>query len=178
MNAGTVWWITGLAGSGKTTLARLVVARLRAAGRPALLLDGDELRERLFPQVGFSRDERLELALRYSALCELVAAQGTDAVCATISLFPQVWRRNRARFARYREILVRAPLDVRTRRRPELHGAGAEPSQGPVVGTDLELGEPAAPDCVLDNDGTRTPEALLDELWRALERASNAGASG
>ena len=41
MTAGTVWWITGLSGAGKTTVARLVRDRLMARGRPVLLLDGD-----------------------------------------------------------------------------------------------------------------------------------------
>ncbi len=170
---GCVYWITGLAGVGKSTLARVLVQRLRARGRGALLLDGDELRAALFPDAGHTPDERLELALRYSRLCGLLARQGHDVVCATISLHPRVWAQNRRDFAHYREVLLRAPAAVRSARRPELQPASA----GPVVGRELDAPEPGAPDACIDNDGTRTPTELVEELLQRLDaRAKVEGA--
>ncbi|MBM3976598.1 MAG: adenylyl-sulfate kinase [Planctomycetes bacterium] len=164
---GTVYWLTGLAGVGKSTLARLLAARLRAAGRAVVLLDGDELRARLFPEAGYAREERLMLARRYAGLCGLVAAQGPDVVCATISLFPEIWNENRRLLPAYREVLVRAPAEERRRRRPELH-AGTADSRGPVVGAELAAPEPHEPHAILDNDGRRSPEQLIDELLAAF----------
>ena len=161
---GTVIWITGLAGAGKSTLAALVVERLRRAGRPTVLLDGDELRRSVFPDVGFSAAERLGLARRYAALAGLLARQGADVVCATISMFPEIWQENRARLPEYREVLVRAPAAVRRARKPEVYDAAG----APVVGDSLPAPEPPEPHAVLENDGSRTPDELVDELWEAL----------
>jgi adenylylsulfate kinase-like enzyme len=165
---GAVYWLTGLAGAGKSTLGRLLAARLREHGRAVAFLDGGELRERVYPDSGYSREERLALARRHAGLCDILSRQGLDVVCATISLFPEVWAENRRRLPRYREILVRATAEVRERRRPELHAPASGISRGPVVGEELVLPEPPHPDVVLDNDGTRAPERLLDELWRRL----------
>lgn len=162
VRAGTVWWITGLAGAGKSTLGRLLADRLRAQGRPTVFLDGDRLRQAVFPGAGYSPAERLDLAQRYAGLCGLLAEQGHDVVCATISLFPEIWRSNRSRFEAYREVLVRAPIEVLARRRPALYEPGGE--VGHVVGRDAPAPEPPEPHARIVNDGTRTPDELVDEL--------------
>ena len=157
-----MWWITGPAGAGKSTLGRRLADRLRAGGRPTVFLDGDSLRETLFPRAGYDPDERLELARRYAGLCGLLSDQGHEVVCATISLFPEIWQANRGRFAVYREVLVQAPLEVRARRKPALYHPGG--TVGPVVGRDGPLPEPPDPHVRVINDGTRTPDELVDEI--------------
>lgn len=161
---GTVWWLTGLAGAGKTVLAERLVEVLREAGRVAVLLDGDELRARLFPGVGHSGVDRRALARRYGELADLVARQGPDVVCATISLFPEVHADNRERFASYREVLVRAPREVRAARKPAVYGGAS----GPVAGEDLAVSEPSEPHATVDNDGARPALELARELWDRL----------
>jgi adenylylsulfate kinase-like enzyme len=160
---GTVWWLTGLGGAGKTTLGRLLTERLRALGRSTVFLDGDRLRADLFPDAGYAPAERLALAHRYGGLCGLLADQGHDVVCATISLYPEVWEANRRRFAVYREVFVHAPLEVLAQRKPALYEA-----EGPVVGRERPALEPPEPHMRLLNDGGRTPVELVDELLSCL----------
>lgn len=83
--AGATLWLTGLPAAGKTTLARALHARLRAAGGWAVVLDGDELRDGLCADLAFSRADRAENARRTAHVAALVAGAGAVAVVALVS---------------------------------------------------------------------------------------------
>jgi len=155
--AGRVFWITGLPASGKTTLATLLVTRLRARHLPAVLLDGDVLREVFEHDLGYSLEDRHRCARRYARLGHMLAAQGMQVVTATISLFEDVRRWNRAQVDRYVEVYVRAPDAVRAARDRD---RGREP-----VSYDVPFEEPATPDLVLDNDGSASADVVAGRLW-------------
>jgi adenylylsulfate kinase-like enzyme len=78
-------WLTGIPGSGKTTLAQTVAGRLRAAGRGCLLIDGDVLRHDLSRDLGFSLADRAEQARRAAAVAAIAADQGLIALVALVS---------------------------------------------------------------------------------------------
>ena len=112
MTQGRVIWIMGLSGAGKSSLAAAVANRLRAQGRPIIILDGDELRE-VFAMAeeqpwAHTRESRLALAMRYSRLCRMRALQGLTIVIATISMLREVHAFNRVELPE-RESLVRRP---------------------------------------------------------------------
>src|SRR3979490_3415514 len=96
MKTGTVYWLTGLSGAGKTTLGVRLCERLRAEGRTVLFLDGASLREVFGGDLGHSVAARQQSAMRNARLCRLLSAQGVDVVCSTISLIHacQQWSRN------------------------------------------------------------------------------------
>ena len=167
--AGTVYWLTGLSGVGKSTLGRALAARLRARGHPVLFLDGDLLREACGDE-GFGLDDRRRIAARNGRLCRMLAAQGIDVVIATISLFREVQAWNRAHIPGYREIWLRAPLDVLAARDPKgLYGAALRGERDDVLGVNLTPEWPERAEVVLDNDGSATPEALAERCWAALD---------
>jgi len=103
---GRVFWITGLSGAGKTTVGRELSKRLRAAGRPVTFLDGDTLRSVIAEDLGHSAGNRRRSAMRNARLCRLLAEQGVDVVCATISLFHEVQSWNRENIPGYCEICL------------------------------------------------------------------------
>lgn len=170
---GTTIWITGLSGAGKTTLARELVAGLRAAGRAVVLLDGDELREVLGSASSnasqHDRDARLALAMQYSRLCKLIASQGVTVVIATISLFHEVHEWNRRNLPRYFEVYLKVPQDELRRRDPkriyQRFDAGELTN---VAGLDLAIDEPASPDLTLSFDPTRSVSDIAAELQTRL----------
>ena len=78
-------WLTGLPASGKSTVAAAVEARLLAAGRPAYLLDGDNLRHGLNGDLGFSAEDRAENVRRTAEVAALLADAGVVALAALVS---------------------------------------------------------------------------------------------
>jgi adenylylsulfate kinase len=83
--SGGVVWVDGLPSSGKSTLAARLVARLRELGRPALLLDGDDVRRALDPPPGFDDQGRRAFYGTLARLAALAAGQGLVAVVAATS---------------------------------------------------------------------------------------------
>jgi len=163
---GTVYWITGLSAAGKTTVATGLCNRLRDAGRTAILLDGDRLRDVLGAGDAFDPADRLRLAMTYARLCRELAGQGVDVVCATISMFHAVRDWNRANIARYREIYLRVPADVLSRRDPKgIYARHRSGLQDQVVGRDLVPELPRNPDLTIDNDGAVTPADAVERIW-------------
>ena len=90
----TILWLTGLSGSGKTTLATAVAARLRPL-RPVEILDGDEIRKQLSPELGFTREDRELNVWRIGFVARLLARHGVFAIAAAIS--PYASSRNEIR---------------------------------------------------------------------------------
>jgi adenylyl-sulfate kinase len=82
---GFVLWFTGLPSSGKTTLARILAERLKSLGVKVELLDGDEVRRSLSPDLGFSKKDRETHAQRVAYLCKLLSRNGIVPVVSLIS---------------------------------------------------------------------------------------------
>src|ERR1700691_1705860 len=174
---GRVFWITGLSGAGKTTLGRELTSRLRAAGRPVTFLDGDALRSVIAEDLGHSAEDRRRSAMRNARLCRLLAEQGVDVVCATISLFHEVQRWNRKNIPGYREIYLRVPIDGLRRRDSKGIYAGAHRGDARnVVGLDLPAEPPEAPDLVLDNYGALDVATAVDRILVVCAMRDDAGA--
>src|SRR5215213_7467935 len=85
--SGATVWFTGLPSSGKSTVAAAVEARLLAAGRPAYVLDGDNLRHGLNGNLGFSVEDRAENVRRTAEVAALLADAGVVALVALVSPF-------------------------------------------------------------------------------------------
>jgi len=118
---GCVVWLTGLSGSGKSTIARALEAALTADGRLAYVLDGDNVRHGLNSDLGFSPDDRDENIRRLGEVAALLADAGVVTITAFIS--PYRAGRDRARAAvgddRFVEVFVDAPLDACRQRDPK-----------------------------------------------------------
>lgn len=157
---GTVYWVTGLPGAGKTTIATEIVAALGRTGSRAILLDGDELRTVFGGEHGYDYDSRLKLAMSYARLCRMLAEQGHVVVCATVSMFEQVRSWNRAHIGDYREIYIRA-TEQALRQRRALYRDGTHAEL--VVATNPRYELPRCPHLTVDNDGAARPQDIANE---------------
>lgn len=162
---GTVFWVTGLSGAGKSTIGKAYAEKRRASGHPVIYLDGDVLREVFANDLGHSLAERLEVAMRNARLCRMLAEQGVDVVCATISMFHEVRDWNRNHIPLYREIYLRVPMEELIKRDPKkIYARALRGELDHVMGIDLPVDEPESPDLILVNDGTTPVMALVEQI--------------
>jgi len=143
------FWLTGLPGAGKTTLARLLEVRLRAQGRTVMVLDGDLLRQGLNRDLGFSDADRAENIRRTAEVARLLVDAGTTVVVALISPLRAERDKARERFApgTFVEVFVDAPLAECERRDPK--GLYARARRGELrqfTGIDSAYEPPLSPD--------------------------------
>jgi adenylylsulfate kinase-like enzyme/phosphohistidine swiveling domain-containing protein len=166
---GRVYWITGLSGAGKTTLGVRLTQRLRQAGRPVIFLDGDKVRTAIAEDLGHPVEDRRRVALRNGRLCQLLSEQGTDVVCATISMFHEVQQWNRDNIPGYCEIYLCVPLaEIERRDAKRIYARARLREVKNVVGVDIPAEEPKSPDLMLENHGALDPDAAVDLIWTRL----------
>lgn len=162
---GKVYWLTGLSGAGKTTIGKALQAAYIRQEKPVLFLDGDELRNVFGNDLGYTREDRLKCAMRYSRLCKMLSEQGVDVICCTISMFHQVRRWNRDNIGNYIEVYIRVPIELlKERNQKGLYSGIADGSSEDVVGMDLNLELPERPELVIDNLGDRRPEVIAEMI--------------
>ena len=113
---GAVVWLTGLSGSGKSTVARALERELFNLGIQTYILDGDNIRHGLNSNLGFSPEDRVENIRRVAETAKLLADAGIVVVTAFISPYQNDRRRARAIACEagldFFEIYVAAPLEV------------------------------------------------------------------
>ncbi len=161
---GTVYFFTGLAGAGKTTIGGLFHRRLKARKPNVILADGDKMRI-ITLSTGYSTQERRDRALQSFRLWKEIADQGIDVVVCSIAMYDAVRDWNRENIENYVEIYVKTNWETLIRRDQKgLYSSGRKD----VVGVDLPYDEPKEPDAVVENDGQETPEVIVDRLWRAF----------
>lgn len=161
-----VYWLTGLSGAGKTTIGKLWYQALKEAGERAVFLDGDELRQIFGGSLGYSAEERRQLAMCYARLCALLARQGLTVICCTISMFDSVRAWNRANIPGYYEVYIKVSMD--TLRGRDQKGLYSRAEQN-VAGVHFQVEEPKNPDLVLENNGEKPPEEQVKIMWKARQ---------
>jgi bifunctional enzyme CysN/CysC len=133
---GITVWLTGLSGSGKSSVAVQLERQLIEAGRPAYLLDGDNLRQGLNGDLGFSAEDRDENVRRVGHVARLFCDAGLVAIVPLISPY-----REARDFARalhdsadlpFIEVFVDTPLEICEQRDPK--GLYAKARAGEITG--------------------------------------------
>lgn len=170
MNRGFVVWLTGLSGAGKSTIAERLGAELAALGRPAELLDGDEVRTNLSKGLGFSKEDRDTNIRRIGFVARLLARNGGVAITAAISPYREIRDEIRAQTPGFFEVFVRCSIDELVRR--DVKGLYRKAIAGEIAnftGISDPYEEPLHPEVVVDTE-RETVEESVAAILAALER--------
>ena len=169
---GTIWF-TGFSGSGKSTIASAVERALVAAGRPAYLLDGDNVRHGLNGDLGFSAADRTENVRRISHVAQLMADAGIVVLVPVISPYRagRDWARaiHTAADLPFIEVFVDAPIETCMER--DVKGLYAKAAAGEIpqfTGVSDPYEPPENPELHLRTD-EETPDTSVASVLHYLQ---------
>lgn len=146
-------WLTGLSGSGKSTIAMQIYEALKRQNHPVYILDGDVLRTGLNKNLGFSEADRTENIRRTAEVARLMVDAGTTVIAALISPYDQDRQTARTLFLpnQFFEIYINTPVEVCMQRDPK--GLYARALKGEIknfTGIDAPYEIPEKADLILD----------------------------
>ena len=170
--SGLTVWITGLSGSGKSAVAVELEQMLVSAGRPAYLLDGDNLRHGLNSDLGFSAAARSENVRRVGEVAKLFADSGAVAIVSLVSPYRAdrelVRAKHRVAGLTFLEVYMDIPQNVCEERDPKGLYARARAGQvAQFTGIDDPYEPPHQPDLVL-HLGHGSPRAMAELIMSNL----------
>lgn len=173
---GVAVWMTGLSGSGKSTIAIELERRLHDAGRYAVVLDGDNIRTGINANLGFSDADRTENIRRIAEVAKLFVQHGAVVVCSFVS--PTIAIREQARTiigaGDFLEVFVDTPLEECERR--DVKGLYAKARRGEIAdftGISAPFEAPPNPDLCLrtiEKDAAATAAILYNTVLPRIQR--------
>lgn len=164
-HAGATIWFTGLPAAGKSTIASAVECQLVGEGRPAFMLDGDNLRHGLNGDLGFGEEARTENVRRTAHVARLLAESGTIAIVGLVSPYARDREEAASLHAAvdlpFIEVFVDTPLALCEQRDPKgLYARARAGNLAGMTGVDAPYEPPVNPDLVLHSGQESTEDAV------------------
>ena len=160
--------MTGLSGSGKSTVASMLAKRLSAVGAQVEILDGDVVRTNLSKGLGFSKEDRDTNIRRIGFVCNLLSRNGVFAIAAAISPYRAIRAEVRAAAGNFVEVFTDCPLDTLVER--DVKGLYKKALAGEIknfTGVSDPYEAPESPEVRIDSS-RQTPEESTDIVWQYL----------
>ncbi len=167
--AGCTLWFTGLSGSGKSTVSKLVEEELRRREVKVEVLDGDVIRTHLSKGLGFSKEDRDTNIKRIAFVCKLLSRNDVIAVAAAISPYRTTRDYARKTIDNFVEVFVNCPLEVCVER--DVKGLYKKALAGEITnftGVSDPYEEPQSPELTI-NTHEESPAESAAQVVRRLE---------
>ena len=149
---GILIWVTGLPGSGKTTLAKTLYDLIKNR-TPSVLIDGDMVREMMGNDLGHDVKDRLTNAYRIAKINKHLVGHNLIVICSTVSLFSEIHRWNRKNIKNLIEIYIDTPMETLIRRdQKKMYSKAIRGKTKNVRGFDQKFDIPKQPDLIIKNN--------------------------
>ncbi len=162
-------WITGLPGSGKTTIANGLKPMLKARGLGVEVFDGDWVRRELSPDLGFSKEDRELHNKRVIHMSKLLVKHGVAVVVCLISPYREIRRYAREQIGSFIEVWAKADIEICKERDPK--GLYAKALRGEIqdmTGIQHPYEEPENPEVIIDTE-RQMPRESAETIMEVLD---------
>jgi adenylylsulfate kinase len=170
MKQGCAVWLTGLPGCGKTTIARILEAELLKRKARVEVLDGDEVRQGLSPNLGFSAEDRNLHNRRVIYMSKLLMRNGVIVIIGLISPYRKTREYARSQLNSFIEVYVKASVEECIRRDPKgLYKRALAGEIKQFTGIDDPYEEPISPEVLVDTE-QETPDESSQKILAFMRK--------
>lgn len=162
---GIVLWITGISGSGKTAISKLILNKFAKKYGRTIIFQGDELRK-IFQFKDYSRQGRINNGLIYSDLLKKISDQGINVIISVIGMFETIRKKNRKKIENYLEIFIETDFKSIIKKNKKKHYK----LKKNVVGIDIKPEFPKKPDIKIKNDLNNSLINLSNLLLKKISK--------
>lgn len=163
---GIVFWVTGLAGSGKTGTAKILKNKISKDFGPTLLFSGDNLRK-IFDMKGYNYSERSKIVRSYSNFINFILKQKINVVFAVIGMMDHARNYNRKIFKNYVEIFIKTNFSSLKKKNKKKLYIGKKSN---VVGKDIRPEFPKNPHFIFNNNFKIDLNKQVDRFYKEVKK--------
>ncbi|HDH96371.1 MAG TPA: adenylyl-sulfate kinase [Proteobacteria bacterium] len=160
-------WITGLSGSGKSTISRRLKDELEKLGLQVELVEGASFRRSLSEGLGFTKEDRKKHFERMCEVAKMLLRNRVVAIIAAVSPDREYRDRARAELKRFIEVYLRCPIEV-AKDRDEIYARADRGEITNLAGVHFPYEEPKKPEVVCDTD-REPPDKCVARIMKTLE---------
>lgn len=162
---GILFWITGLSGAGKTSLANSVKNKIKQQFGPTIVLNGDDLR-RIFKLNKYDQNSRLEYGKNYAKFAKFITDQNINLIFTVVGMFDQIRSWNKKNIKNYVEIYVKASISkIKKKRTKKIYLKNKKF----IVGVSIKPQFPKKPNIVINNNFKKSIKVLSESLIKKIQ---------
>jgi len=160
-DCGVLFWITGLSGTGKSSIGEKIFRKIKKKYGPTIIIHGDDFR-RIWKLNGYSNKNRYQNSQKYINFCKYITDQNINIIFTVIGMFNKIRKWNRKNINNYVEIYIKQESieDFKIKRKNRKN----------VVGLDLKPEFPKKPDIKINNNYKKSIDVLSKELLNKISK--------
>ena len=163
---GKIFWLTGLSGSGKTTIGKLIHKDITKLFGPTILINGDDIRN-IFNIVSYDKKSRLKIGKQYSDFCKFVSYQNINIIITVVGLFYDLHSYNRKNNKNYIEIYIKSNFkEIKKQKKKFFYKKKTKN----VWGEDLKPEFPINPHIVVKNNFKTKTNILSKKIIKKIKQ--------
>lgn len=168
-NKGILFWITGLSGSGKTTIGNKIKKDISKIYGPTLMISGDNIRE-IFGLKGYDYDDRLKILNKYNKFAKYITNQKINIIFAVVGMVETTRNWNRKNIDNYVEIYIKSNIKniIALNKKKIYH----KKKPGKIIGINIKPELPKKPDIIIVNSFNQSSDKIAEKLLRKINNLS------